>query len=37
MTFNLSTLQSTAFSAVAALLVSALCISAAIGPVVPVA
>lgn len=37
MTLNLSNLQSAALSAVAALIVSAACISAAVGPVLPVA
>jgi len=37
MTFNLTNLQSAAFSAVAALIVSAACISAAVGPVLSIA
>jgi hypothetical protein len=37
MTINFSNLQSVAFSAVAALLVSAACISAAVGPVLSIA
>jgi len=37
MTFNISNIQSAAFSAVAALIVSAACISAAVGPVLPIA
>lgn len=37
MSINFSNFQSAAFSAVAALIVSAVCISAAIGPVFPVA
>ena len=34
---TISNLQTTALSAIAALIVSAMCISAAVGPVVPVA
>lgn len=37
MSINFSNLQSAAFSAVAAFIVSAVCISAAVGPVLPVA
>lgn len=37
MSINFNNLQSAAFSAVAALFVSAICISAAVGPVVPLA
>ncbi len=37
MSINISNLQSAALSAVAALVVSAICISAAVGPVLPVA
>lgn len=37
MSINLNNLQSAALSAVAAFIVSAVCISAAVGPVLPVA
>jgi|GEM_PF-4323249 len=37
MTINFSNLQSAAFSAVAAFIVSAACITAAVGPVLPIA